>query len=506
MYKIMLVDDERLIVEGLRNLIDWEKLDLEIVATANNGEEALKKLEENKVDIIITDINMPVMNGLELIKKVRSKYNKINFIILSGYDDFSYAKKAIEYGVDSYILNQIDEEELEKQLICITQRINKDKEKNKNILSKSVKLFQFIHGKINRDEIFKIESELNIPLNNKCYTVSNIILNIKNKDGRYINIDEIIEKNSNLNYELIHKFDGQTIMINSWDIDIPKKNIVDYFEIIKNNIKKDIDADVFIGIGDLVFSIDELNNSLKSSDKLKKYILTEGRNICLTSDDIINIKDYKSNFSSEIDKLSKIIIEKDFKGSKMFLETLIDDISLTPKNIYDLSIRVVMLIDKICDDFKIEKKYINDSLSSNIVELCNESTRDSIKAFLLSELEELVTAMTSTNTKYSPVVSQVLNHIEERYAEELSLKTLACQYNINSSYLGRIFTKEIGMSFSEYLNKTKNIKAKELILETNMKINDIAKAIGYTDTSYFYRKFKKYYGICPSTLREMKNY
>ena len=94
----------------------------------------------------------------------------------------------------------------------------------------------------------------------------------------------------------------------------------------------------------------------------------------------------------------------------------------------------------------------------------------------------------------------------KRYYEDLSLKTLANQYNINSSYLGQIFNKEVGCSFSDYLNKTKNLKAKELILETNMKINDIAREVGYMDSSYFYRKFKKFFGVSPSTLRDMKNY
>lgn len=506
MYKVMLVDDEKLITEGLKNLIDWEKLNLEVVATANNGEEALRKLKEEKVHIVITDINMPVMTGLDLIKEVKGKDNKTNFIILSGYDEFSYAKKAIEYGVDSYILKPIDEEELEKTLIKLLARIEKSKKEKKDVLYKNTKLLQFINGKINKEEILKIEDELNIPLRGKSYTVSSIILNKKNEDGRYINIDEIIEEYSGKNYELLHKFDGQTILINSWDLDIKNEDILKYFNFIKDKLIEKIEGDVFIAVGDVTKDIDLLKNSLNSSNKLKKYILTEGTNICLTSEDVTNIKDYKTNFSKEIERLNKIIIEKDGSGAKMFLEGLIDDIALTPKNIYDLSIRVVMLIDKISDEFKVDKKYVKDSLSSNIVELCSESTRDSIKAFLASEIEELISVMYSTTKRYSPVVSQIISNIEERYSEELSLKTLAYQYNINSSYLGRIFTKEVGMSFSDYLNKVKNTKAKELILETNMKINDIAKAIGYTDTSYFYRKFKKYYGICPSTLREMKNY
>ena len=114
--------------------------------------------------------------------------------------------------------------------------------------------------------------------------------------------------------------------------------------------------------------------------------------------------------------------------------------------------------------------------------------------------------MNLNNIKYSPVVQQIVNYVNSNYYEELSLKTLSQKYNINSSYLGQIFNKEIGYSFSEYMNKVKNMKAKELILNTNMKINDIAKEVGYFDTSYFYRKFKKYYGVSPSTLREIKQY
>ena len=99
-----------------------------------------------------------------------------------------------------------------------------------------------------------------------------------------------------------------------------------------------------------------------------------------------------------------------------------------------------------------------------------------------------------------------MRYVEENYAEEMSLKTLSHKFNMNTSYLGQIFTKEVGTSFSDYLNKTKNERAKYLLLNTNMRIMEIAKEVGYTDTSYFYRKFKKYFGVCPADLREAKKY
>ena len=157
------------------------------------------------------------------------------------------------------------------------------------------------------------------------------------------------------------------------------------------------------------------------------------------------------------------------------------------------------------EEFQVNKNYY-ESLSDIIIKLCNESTRESVKIFILSELETFMETMHQDVVKYSPVVQQVVNLVNEHYYEELSLKTLAYQYNINSSYLGQLFNKEVGTSFSDYLNKTKNLKAKQLILETNMKINDIAKEVGYTDSSYFYRKFKKFFGVSPSSLRELKVY
>ena len=99
MYKVMLVDDERLILQGILNIIDWEKLDMEVIYIAENGKEALDKYKENPVDIIITDINMPVITGLGLIKSIKEINTSVKFIVLSGYDDFSYARTAMKYGV-----------------------------------------------------------------------------------------------------------------------------------------------------------------------------------------------------------------------------------------------------------------------------------------------------------------------------------------------------------------------------------------------------------------------
>jgi YesN/AraC family two-component response regulator len=365
MYKLMFVDDEKLILDGLKYILDWNSMDIEIVHEAKNGKDALEKFKEDPVDIVITDINMPIMSGLTLIKEIKKINKDVSFIVLSGYDEFSYAQQAITLGVENYILKPIDDMELEETIKKICKK--------------------------------KLETE----------------------------------KNNNLEEQL---------------------------------------------------------------------------NKLLSNETSINDKYEKLSFEEEIDKLHKLIIEKDRLKIIEYLETLFDKKELSTKNIFDLSVKIFLLIDKISYEFKIDKNVGEDSLISNIIKLFNEKSRENIKYFIILEVDNLLKVMNSNTEKFSPVIQQIIRKVKEYYYEELSLKVLANDFNINSSYLGQLFTKEVGMSFSDYLNKEKNSKAKELILNTNMKINDIARQVGYSDTSYFYRKFKKYYGVSPAMLRELKNY
>lgn len=506
MKKVMLVDDEIYITEGLKALIDWESMGLEVVQTADSGEEAIKKFNKNPVDIIVTDINMPGKTGLELVKELKETGQNVKFIILSGYDEFLYAKKAIEYGVENYILKPIDEEELEAALQKLLANIAKEKNTFNKGLDKTGKLLAFLNGKYDVKEIIGIKDDMYIDFYKEKYTVSNIFINSSKDKELYINIDSVVESIFKEQYEILYQFNGQIVIINSWEKNTSNEAILEYYRKLKDQLMEKLNYDLFISVGSTVNIIDNLKDSYLVAKNLKKYMLTEGINTVVNESMVSHIQFKEMNFKDEIDQINKLIIEKNKEALETYVESIFDNKELTPQNIYDLCIKMVLLMDQVLEEFKVNKKYTRESLSDTIIELCNESTRESVKTFIISELEELMESMYENTIKYSPVVQQIVNTVNERYYEELSLKTLAYQYNINSSYLGQIFNKEVGCSFSDYLNKTKNMKAKELILETNMKINDIAKEVGYIDSSYFYRKFKKFFGVSPSTLREMKNY
>ncbi|MBQ4163804.1 MAG: AraC family transcriptional regulator, partial [Turicibacter sp.] len=341
--------------------------------------------------------------------------------------------------------------------------------------------------------------------NHAKYTVSHIFIQSQKNILEYQKIHRIFKRVFKNEYEVLYQFNNQMIVINSWKVTCNEEDVLSYYDELKNQLLNELENDFFISLGTIVEDIEHLKNSYSTVKKLKKFMLTHGSNIVMTEKMISRVESRKINFKDEINQINKLIIEKNLEALKKYVETIYEQETLTPTNIYDLSIKIVLLIDSMREEFQVNKDYY-ESLSDIIIKLCNESTRESVRTFILSELEAFIKMMHQDVVKYSPVVQQVVNLVNERYYEELSLKTLAYQYNINSSYLGQLFNKEVGTSFSDYLNKTKNLKAKQLILETNMKINDIAKEVGYTDSSYFYRKFKKFFGVSPSSLRELKVY
>ncbi len=147
MKKVMIVEDEELILQGIRNILDWESLGLEVVHMAHDGVEALEMWEKEPVHIVVTDISMPEMDGLELLRKIREKEEQVRFIILTGYDEFNYAREAIRLEVENYILKPIDEEELERQLRETVEKLDEMDRKKIQYIDEKTQWMHFLRGR-----------------------------------------------------------------------------------------------------------------------------------------------------------------------------------------------------------------------------------------------------------------------------------------------------------------------------------------------------------------------
>lgn len=489
MYKVYLLDDEPFILEGLKYIVDWKDYGFEIVGFANNGEEGLKEILSMDIDLVITDIMMPKMTGLELIENLINSNYQTNFIVLSAFQEFEYAKKAISMGAQNYILKPIDTEELEKSIISIKSKLKEKENRNKDkeVVNNSV-LLKLITDK-DYENIDYIKEKLKY---NVEYRVG--IIELKNKDKDIHKVLKVIPDMKKYLYCIENK--SKAVFI------IDGKSNDEYIEEltnIKNQIIDLIDDIVYISLGQIVKDLKDINISYECAKDISEYKIIYP--------DISWIKEYKEKNNKNIDididfeDLKYLLINKDFDNASLFIESKFNQLKedeLNPKEIKAKALEVFLNVYNYINESKLIK-----NLSIYLENVIKKNTIDEIQFELISMIKFMHTKLDNTQESISPVIIKLLNHIEKNYQKDLNLKEISDSLNINSIYLGQLFQKEIGILFSDYINNFRINKAKDLLVNTSLKVSEIGELVGYYNKNYFYRKFKSIVGITPSEWRKL---
>ncbi|WP_286156765.1 response regulator [Romboutsia ilealis] len=489
MYKVYLLDDEPFILEGLKYIVDWKDYGFEIVGFANNGEEGLKEILSMDIDLVITDIMMPKMTGLELIENLINSNYQTNFIVLSAFQEFEYAKKAISMGAQNYILKPIDTEELEKSIISIKSKLKEKENRNKDkeVVNNSV-LLKLITDK-DYENIDYIKEKLKY---NVEYRVG--IIELKNKDKDIHKVLKVIPDMKKYLYCIENK--SKAVFI------IDGKSNDEYIEEltnIKNQIIDLIDDIVYISLGEIVKDLKDINISYECAKDISEYKIIYP--------DISWIKEYKEKNNKNIDididfeDLKYLLINKDFDNASLFIESKFNQLKedeLNPKEIKAKALEVFLNVYNYINESKLIK-----NLSIYLENVIKKNTIDEIQFELISMIKFMHTKLDNTQESISPVIIKLLNHIEKNYQKDLNLKEISDSLNINSIYLGQLFQKEIGILFSDYINNFRINKAKDLLVNTSLKVSEIGELVGYYNKNYFYRKFKSIVGITPSEWRKL---
>lgn len=505
----MLAEDEEFILEGIKNIINWEILGLEIIHMAKNGKEALEMWEEEHVDIVITDISMPCINGLQLLKELRDQDKRVRFIILTGYDEFEYARTAIRLDVENYILKPIDEEQLEEVLKDTIKKLEEiDKRKN-SMLEDQARLIKFLSGKMNKEEMCIYLKELGIKDKKNYLVAANIKMELKYYNSSTVTDIILYLKNSYSGDKIqIFYYEKDEILILITCNINDRETLRAYFSSMQNKIETCFNILTFVTIAPVFNDFLELPEAYKITKKLQKYLIIEGYGNFIDEGDIEG-RQTKDIIIDE-SKFYKLVLNKDKKGVIDYLEDLLINNAKQQKisidAIYQLSIKIAMILQKIIEEYQLLETNEIRNFSDILEDLNAAEDIFTIKTMFIAEITEIIELLHTEDSHYTPVIKQIISEVQKNYKADMNLKTLAYKYNMNPSYLGQIFQKEVGCSFAQYLSNIKNGIARDLILNTNMKINDIAQEVGYPDTSYFYRKFKQCYGVSPASLREMKKY
>ena len=508
MKKVMLVEDEEFILQGIRCIIDWEEISMTVTAMAHNGKEALELFQKEPVDIIVTDVEMPLMDGLELLREIRKISPKTRCIILSGYDDFEYARTALKLDVDDYILKPINEEQLKQVLIQAAEHLDEIDRKRTGNIEDKIGWHKFLKGKLQKEEA--AEFYLMMPRMEAGEKVYAAVMKIdtgslENKDGLQdilIELQKVPRKIKPIYLAADTLF--LLLYAKETETDAQAAELLGSFQ---DRLESVYGIMSFFTVSAAIRDYEKLPSSYKMIAKLQKYRILEGYGSCITESYIQN----RRNQDVVIDEtlLRKMILKKDKEGALNYIEDLFINNLRSEVNVdvlYQLALKIAILLQEIKVEYKLAQSRNLQDLSEMIEKIYQADDIFGLKTIFISEIEEIIIYLHTEDSRYTPVVKQIMAEVQKNYREDMNLKTLSYKYHMNASYLGQIFQKEAGCSFAQYLSNTKNKIAKDLILNTNMKINDIAKEVGYVDTSYFYRKFKQCYGVSPASLRNMKKY
>lgn len=495
--KILIVDDEVGIRNGLKHFINWEQEGYTIVGDVSNGKEALTQVRIAKPDIIISDIVMPEMDGVKLMKAIHKLYPEIGVVILSSHDDFKYVKTVMQYGADDYLLKtNLTPNELLSMLNKVAKNKNISSEKNINFDS-NYNLNRFLTGFSSDEEKQRINNSI---LKTPSYLIMTNHTTFSNIEQEKKDIFDFFQENltddilllasigettvlliqSSLEYnilETIFKKTTETLITKyPYLFFIYSEQIFNSDELkkISNIIGNSLSQERFVNKGNNIICISDLTpiEELSSFD-MKYYLLS------LTNRQFIQSLDYLDQYFKE--NINKNIEESSLHN--LFSSTIYNYISSLEETHGESNELTVLKLNIL-------------SIISELSYLADfQGLFDDIKHQLTNITEKMVNS-------YDGKLAQLLeDYIREHSSEKVSLKELAQEFHFSYSYLSSYFSSAMNESFNDFLNRIRIDKSTDLLKNNTLTISEISKEVGYSDVSYFSKVFKKIKGETPMKYR-----
>ncbi|GAB6931255.1 response regulator [Paenibacillus sp. JCM 10914] len=529
MYKILIVDDEPIVREGIRNRIDWAEHGYECIGVSENGRDALETITRMRPDVLLTDIYMPFMDGLELSHEVMARYPQTKIVILTGFDDFEYAQQAVKLQVTDFILKPITSVELSEVLDKLKLEMDEERGYNEHVsrlkqqISESMVLLQerFLErlatSPMKKSEIAAKLVYFNIPLTGPLYIALSADIDELRSDERYADNELYAFALYNIIQEIMAKESGSavfrykenaviTILSGSSEEDM-YCSAQDLAEEIRKAIKQFMTFTITIGVGTLCHQLEDIRYSCAASEAALEYRLLMG------PDQIINITDLENRGARPlydgIDTESALIaaIRTGTAAEvEICIRRLIHDLGSASMSIDQLYLRIVRVVLAIMQTlmeigsdehelFGKEKQLLEDLYSFRSLDEIETWLRDVCNQALRGVL---AVRQDMTRTQMLEAVAFIQHNYED---PELSVKSVCSRIFMSTSYFSALFKSHTGKTFVEYVTDIRMNKAKELLKHTRLKSFEIAAKTGYQDPQYFSVLFKKYTGITPTEYR-----
>lgn len=534
MLTVMLVDDEINILQGMEVSIDWAKHGYQIVALASNGREGLEKALELKPDVIIADITMPVMNGIDMVEKIKESIPDIKVIFLTCHEDFDYARQAIRLAAADYISKATMTRD---ELYIVLEKINrqviidkKQREKNILILAELNKNKHVVRASIineilnnNKNDTARMEERLEVygdSLKSKNFILSilkldefnqlldsNIFNSIENVKFAVLNIIDEILGNTGIGTGF-NKNDNEYVIIYNFDIDL-KINIYEKIKLISQDIQSSVnglvkcDCTIYIGrhfrnLNDITAAYYELRNL-----EDQRFYLSNNSIVLQTKQVQVSEEAPENCLKSVVDAFEAAL--KDFDDE--CTANLIDFLAKTSvkykihrEEVLDIAKKMFIIMLHHSDFYGFRQENLIPRPFAVIVQ--DAQNIDSLTNILHYYASKVLRLTREKAPFYiSGEIAKVVQYINRNLGENITLESVANYVSMNSSYFSRFFKNKTGENFVDYLVRIRIDKAKELLIKTEMTIDDIAGKVGHINTAYFSKVFKKVTGLTPGEFR-----
>jgi two-component system, response regulator YesN len=520
MLKVLLVDDEPYVLEGLKVMIDWSAHGFKVCGEASNGEDALELVKMCNPDLVITDIKMPGMDGLEFIRLSCQKlHSTAKFVILSGYDEFSFARKAMLYNVSNYLLKPLDCEELDVVISKLTIQIKEERRKTENINSQlsfvtSQSIRRVLKGENKSSLINRISILLSISQEGEAKCILFEVESLKS----WLQVNDEIELSTKKDKarRIIEAALGPVFQFHLFEDDKGRFGIIvcdkmPFYQSLES-FASGLLLQLKHSLGESVFTA--VSASGKGPAVLyeiyKQAVYALNLKFYLGNDSVINyidVKDMNLNYGLYMENLNVLLEYVRTNQNKEIIKMV--------KQLFDYfskSLTAPQIIITYIKNFQLEMVKIimedNKDLKESLYqEFEFDKNLDNLTLHALQEsfLKQCLCAAAYINNlkQANPqqIICEVKNYIKQNYFEDIKLKQVARQFYMNSVYLGQLFKRVTGMQFNDYLNTVRIEEAKKLLRQTDMKILEITRAVGYNDPKYFLCKFKSITSLPPSAFK-----
>ena len=531
MLKVFIVEDECLVREGIRDNISWKENGFEFVGEAEDGEMALPLIRKTKPDLLITDIKMPFMDGLELSRIVSQEMPETKIIILSGYDDFEFAREAIRLHVDQYLLKPITRVALEDALTQIKAKIEKEQEQKNYDLQylhelqnyeqyEMRKFFEEITaGTLKVGDIYQKAQQLGINIDAGCYNLVLFVEQPQAMSGEYSDVtarfqDKLFETFIDEEQYLLFRCNLMTYAVL---VKGEVSNIEEYTQRCVADISgqcENLDGlSWYVAEGTMVERLSALPKCYNDANSRLSL-----RHIYPATHIFGVGSEASSNVNDDISSLDNLDVEKiDSMITRNFLQTGLDSeidqfVDNYLKNLGSAT-ESLLFRQYILLSARFNAAIVAKGLGENQDEFLK--TLPDINAAIESdEAREYLTAVfrrvievrdAESKNRYNSILKTAMNYIDEHFADEdISLNTVAKTVNVSANYFSAVFSQETGETFIEYLTKKRMEKAKQLLRQTSMRSGEIAFKVGYRDPRYFSFIFRKTVGCTPRDYRGEK--